>query len=845
MFRIQQNRGELYRALQIALAFLLLAEYGQDPVSAYAGNYYVATTGSDANPGTEAAPFLTIQKAVTVATPGDVVLIKAGTYGPVRIYVGGGIGKSGTATAPIIYKAYGDGDVIIKGTGGTALWIEGEYIEFHDLKITNPAGHAIFMTGKGPAGSGKIATNHIKFLRCEIFRAYKIGVLADYDTYENEFLYCEVHHNGTIWFEDQGFYIGGDRYKFIGNSIHDNASTGIQLWSSYSVPGHPSGNIIKDNLIYANGYTVVTNDSNFPSRRQYGHGIVLGSSYGGTDNNLITNNLIFANFPNGITSYSNLGENNMIYNNTIVCNVVGINLDGIAAKLLIKNNIVHDNSSTAVGQWLQKNRPELLNSINPARHGAGANLSASGNGTNFDRYELDYNLWGPTTHFIWKGIRYSTFQQYQTASGQDANSILAADPGFVDPATNYRLKPTSPAIDAGTTLLEVTNDLEGNSRPQGLRYDLGAYEAGGKLSASIDASPTSGPIPLTVNFNGSAYGGTPPYFYSWNFGNNNSSNQQNPQYTFTAIDSHVVKLTVTDAQSNKTTTSTTIVATDSAVTPSVVDIKFTHVNQTTALDTITTETWYDLYLLLNDPQGWNDLSYADVWYNHTSDKQGTTANRGGHYLAASNYIASYSLEDSTIWAKENEGTEIWTDLTGRLGVYVDDDANEYKQNGTHKWAKARVKLLDSAISGTWHINAVVWDREKHRSALVTKNVMVAFKTTGLAALLEATAPFPENDGKYHITLTTSKPVAKVPAPLSFIASDGTITTIKLTGTVPGNTFTGELLKSSNVAEGNGYFILGASALVDQAGNTSNEIVQGKNLKIDWPPSRPQNVIIKP
>ena len=34
-----------------------------------ANNYYVATTGSDANPGTQAAPFRTIKKAASVVKP--------------------------------------------------------------------------------------------------------------------------------------------------------------------------------------------------------------------------------------------------------------------------------------------------------------------------------------------------------------------------------------------------------------------------------------------------------------------------------------------------------------------------------------------------------------------------------------------------------------------------------------------------------------------------------------------------------------------------------------------------------------------------------------------------------
>jgi hypothetical protein len=49
-------------------------------------------------------------------------------------------------------------------------------------------------------------------------------------------------------------------------------------------------------------------------------------------------------------------------------------------------------------------------------------------------------------------------------------------PSFVDTSTrDYHLAPGSPArdvIDTGPSL-----DIEGNARPQGVRYDIGAYEA--------------------------------------------------------------------------------------------------------------------------------------------------------------------------------------------------------------------------------------------------------------------------------------------------------------------------------------------------------------------------------
>ena len=47
---------------------------------AHGATYYVAPNGSDANPGTEAQPWCTIQKAAATLIAGDTAYVKAGTY---------------------------------------------------------------------------------------------------------------------------------------------------------------------------------------------------------------------------------------------------------------------------------------------------------------------------------------------------------------------------------------------------------------------------------------------------------------------------------------------------------------------------------------------------------------------------------------------------------------------------------------------------------------------------------------------------------------------------------------------------------------------------------------------
>lgn len=77
-----------------------------------ADDYYVATNGSDTNPGTFQEPFRTIQKAANEVTAGSTVYIREGTYHEAVIISG----KNGTASQPITFTNYLDEQVLLDGT---------------------------------------------------------------------------------------------------------------------------------------------------------------------------------------------------------------------------------------------------------------------------------------------------------------------------------------------------------------------------------------------------------------------------------------------------------------------------------------------------------------------------------------------------------------------------------------------------------------------------------------------------------------------------------------------------------------------------------------------------------
>lgn len=71
------RRLQLCTAIGAAMVVALLTNAHLDAAPT---TYYVATTGSDNNPGTQAAPFRTLSRGVTVLQPGDTLRVGPGTY---------------------------------------------------------------------------------------------------------------------------------------------------------------------------------------------------------------------------------------------------------------------------------------------------------------------------------------------------------------------------------------------------------------------------------------------------------------------------------------------------------------------------------------------------------------------------------------------------------------------------------------------------------------------------------------------------------------------------------------------------------------------------------------------
>jgi hypothetical protein len=79
--------------------------------------YHVGSTGNDGNTGMVDQPFATIAKASSILRPGDECIIHAGTYRETIRPA-----SSGTNALPIIYRAAGDGPVVVSGADLIRSW---------------------------------------------------------------------------------------------------------------------------------------------------------------------------------------------------------------------------------------------------------------------------------------------------------------------------------------------------------------------------------------------------------------------------------------------------------------------------------------------------------------------------------------------------------------------------------------------------------------------------------------------------------------------------------------------------------------------------------------------------
>ena len=356
--------------------------------------YYVDQTGNDASPGTEAQPFRTIRRGVQALRAGATLYVKSGTYAEYLDRIPGGTSWS----APVRVVAYPGHTVVLRPSGvarilqfqdSTTAYIsvegfvlDADYVSHDAVKISY---------GSNSAN----AAHHIRLLRCEIKNASGNGVLVTSGSNDNEFIELDVHHNGTNEYT-HGFYIASSGNRVENSTIYQNGGTGVHLYAGSST--------VNDNVVHGNWIA-----SNARAGR-WGPGISV-----------------------------NNGARNRIYNNMVMDNVRGIQVDYSAAETDIYNNTIYANTREGIFIGAGSADADVRNNI--IYGNSGANYSEDGT---------------RTTH---------------------SHNLIGVNPGFVNAgAGDYRLRADSLAVNAGMILPLVTVDHEGTPRPQHGAFDIGAFE---------------------------------------------------------------------------------------------------------------------------------------------------------------------------------------------------------------------------------------------------------------------------------------------------------------------------------------------------------------------------------
>lgn len=393
--------------------------------------YYVDQNhpqASDSNPGTESLPWLTIQKAADTVWAGDTVIVKSGTYNERITFESGTRGASGQI---ITFKA--------QPRRSVTMW--GFYTRFaHYLRIEG------FNITTDPSLTG--------------------------------------------WTEQNGVFISSDHVQVVDNYLYNLEGTAI---SGTSVGAYVANNYIYHSQagLVISGADWLVEGNEVERLFNYGNGDSDYSRFFG-DNHIIRHNFFHGTLFNEIgdahvdcfQTFDNNGEyaHHIIFDGN-VCYDFHQGLMGEAAyyhnisDLVFVNNIFAHGDAWGLCVMEIQNVTAVHNVFADIQyHGMGFRDGATGKVWNNIFYNAGSNYWAAEGGSVEgsHNILYST--DGLIAAEDFPDDLVNIDPLFIAPAADdYHLQPGSPAIDAGLNV-GVTTDLEGNPRPHGSGYDIGAYE---------------------------------------------------------------------------------------------------------------------------------------------------------------------------------------------------------------------------------------------------------------------------------------------------------------------------------------------------------------------------------
>jgi hypothetical protein len=338
-FRLTNKPVRSWRLLVLTSVLTL---FGQ---CASAATYYVATTGSDSNPGTQSAPFRHLSKAaLTASQPGDTVIVMDGTYdneGAVAPNIVVILYYSGTAGNPITFRSQNRGGAILDSMNSSTT--------------TSCDGASAYF--------GLKSTSFIIIQGFVIQRGCDAGIETDGAAHDIAIRWNEIRNIANHTVTDQmgrsGIYLHASEYNFIfdGNSFHDIGRTDgtTLLHFDHGIYAQGQGMTIINNIFYNmnRGFSIQLADgaSNWlVANNTFAFGNANGEAgqimFWGTNSNITVRNNIFYN-PNSsaITRYAatisgSAFDHNLIYGvSTAIADPTGftVGINQIGANPLFVN----------------------------------------------------------------------------------------------------------------------------------------------------------------------------------------------------------------------------------------------------------------------------------------------------------------------------------------------------------------------------------------------------------------------------------------------------------------------------------------------------------------------------
>jgi hypothetical protein len=406
---------------------------------------------SDSNSGTEAAPFKTIQKGVSAAQPGDMVLIK---------------GSIDPDSPQAVYNVIGNGITTVRpGTPGKLITIAGY------------PGHKVIIQGNNKDSGIHLDRSSYHVFRGLVFRNFARGVYG-YALKTNLLIEkCEFSQmtEWGMWLRDppnltlRDVYVHHSAYGIfvVQEAVYCDNIFFERVEGSYNNVGSPDG--IACNISGAARFVDCIANNNTD-----GFDITANA----TLVNCVAHDNLYVNLKLWRRGFDNLAEKTYTVINSIFYNT-GEDAICVAngARLNLYNSILYGgvDSGVRICGNTQKPGPPVVTStlVNNIFANNGTAIAVQQAGPNLNSGEADHNL-------------YFNNKRANTGLKTDTNFIANQDPLFIAPANgDFHLQNgNSPAVDSGADLSShgVTKDFGSTPRPQDGNgdgtavYDIGAYE---------------------------------------------------------------------------------------------------------------------------------------------------------------------------------------------------------------------------------------------------------------------------------------------------------------------------------------------------------------------------------